>query len=46
MAKKKSNIRQLEESSWLAQIIKDKMEIESDTNGITNILNALNLLYK
>ena len=37
-------MRQLEESSWLAQIIVDKMEVEFDKNGASNRYNCLQTL--
>jgi hypothetical protein len=44
MTKTKTTTRKLEETSWLAQIIKDKMEVESNTNGITSRWHCLHTL--
>lgn len=38
-------MRKLEESSWLAQIIKDKMDVESDEKGITTRWHCLNTFF-
>ena len=43
--KKKAIGRKLEDTSWLAQIIKDKMDIESDQNGFTPRLKCLQTLH-
>lgn len=37
--------RKLEDTSWLAQIIVDKMRVESDTKGITTRWHCLNTLH-
>lgn len=37
-----NKIRKLEETSWLSQIIADKMEIEFNTNGSSSRYNCLN----
>lgn len=43
---KKVTARKLEETSWLAQIIADRMAVESDTNGLTTKWHSLlTLLY-
>lgn len=42
---KKLTARKLEDTSWLAQIIKDKMEIESQMNGITARWHCLHTLH-
>lgn len=41
---KKSTTRKLEETSWLAQIIRDKQDVEFDTKGPTPRYFALNTL--
>ena len=47
MAKVKlsNTIRKLEDSSWLAQIIKDKMDVEFDNNGASIRWNCLHTLH-
>ena len=42
---KKIKTRQLEDSSWLAQTIKDMMDIEASEKGITTKWNCLNTLH-
>jgi len=43
---KKIATRKLEETSWLAQIIADRMAVESEANGLTTKWNCLlTLLY-
>lgn len=42
---KKQKTRKLEETSWLAQIIKDKMEVEFNKNGSSNKWHCLHTLY-
>ncbi|WP_373325603.1 hypothetical protein [Sporomusa paucivorans] len=41
----KATTRKLEDTSWLAQIIKDKMEVEFDKNGGSIRWNCLHTLY-
>jgi hypothetical protein len=43
MAKKTA--RRLDDTSWLAQTISDKMEIEFDRNGVTPRWNCLHALH-
>ena len=38
-------MRNLEESSWLAQVIKDKMEVEFDKNGDSSRWHCLHTFY-
>lgn len=40
-----NKIRKLEDTSWLAQSIKDKMDVEFETNGITSRWNCLHVLH-
>jgi len=40
---KVTTARKLEETSWLAQIIQDKMDVESDTNGHTRRWHNLHI---
>lgn len=42
---KKPTPRKLEDTSWLAQIIKDKMEIEFDKNGASIRWHCLHTLH-
>jgi hypothetical protein len=42
---RKQPTRKLEESSWLAQIIQDKMEVEFDKNGASAKWHCLHTLY-
>ena len=42
---KKQTMRKLQDSSWLAQTITDKMEVEFDKNGNTSRLNCLHTLH-
>lgn len=37
---KRSSIRKLEESSWLAQTLADRMSVEYNANGITSRYNC------
>ena len=41
----KKTMRKLEDSSWLAQTIKDKMEIEFEKNGASARWNCLHTLH-
>lgn len=45
MAKRKIETRKLNDTSWLAQTIQDKMDIEINENGITSKWNCLNTLH-
>jgi len=45
MAKKKSTARKLTDSSWLAQIIQDKMDIEFSKNGASPRWHCLHTLH-
>lgn len=42
---KKIKTRELTDTSWLAQSIKDRMEVEFDNNGTTSRYNCLNTLH-
>ena len=42
---KKIKTRKLTDTSWLAQSIKDRMDIEFDNNGATSRYNCLNTLH-
>ena len=42
---KKIKTRELTDTSWLAQSIKDRMEVEFDNNGATSRYNCLNTLH-
>lgn len=42
---KKIKTRKLTDTSWLAQSIKDRMEVEFDNNGATSRYNCLNTLH-
>lgn len=42
---KRIKTRELTDSSWLAQSIKDRMEVESEANGITPRWNCLQTLH-
>jgi len=46
MSKKNANtVRKLEDTSWLAQTIQDKMDIEFDKNGASSRWNCLHTLH-
>ncbi len=38
-------VRKLEDTSWLAQIIQDKMDVEFDKNGLSNRWHCLHILH-
>jgi hypothetical protein len=40
-----NTVRKLEDTSWLAQIIKDKMDVEFDKNGASTRWHYLNTLH-
>lgn len=42
---KKIKTRKLTDTSWLAQIIKDRMEVEFEKNGVTARYDCLNTLH-
>lgn len=42
---KKQTARKLEDTSWLAQIIRDKMEVEFDKNGASARWHCLHTLH-
>ena len=42
---KKIKTRELTDTSWLAQSIKDRMDVEFDNNGATSRYNCLNTLH-
>ena len=42
---KKIKTRKLQDTSWLAQTIKDRMDIEFDNNGASARYNCLNTLH-
>lgn len=42
---KKIKTRELTDTSWLAQSIKDRMEVEFDNNGTTSRYNCLHTLH-
>jgi hypothetical protein len=43
--KNSNTVRKLEDSSWLAQIIKDKMDVEFDKNGASARWYCLHTLH-
>jgi|GEM_PF-2564528 len=45
MAKKKQTTRKLEDTSWLAQIIQDNMDVEFNKNGGSPRWHCLNTLH-
>jgi len=45
MKMKRPTTRKLEDTSWLAQIIKDKMEVEFDMNGSSTRWHCLHTLH-
>lgn len=42
---KKQTMRKLEDTSWLAQIIQDKMDVEFEKNGASNRWHALHTFH-